>query len=94
MSWEFKISVAFGAVSDAWDKSELYYQKIVAFIDQINVILVLFMFKKTNVPENMLITFNHIFVACSVLVLVHLEHNYFLVVLSRPSLFCFHCLHL
>lgn len=68
----FKISVAFGAVSDAWDKSKLYYQKIVQFIDQISVTLVLFMFKKTNMLENMLITFNHIFVACSVLVILNI----------------------
>lgn len=69
----FKISVAFGAVSDAWDKSKLYYQKIVPFINQISVTLVLFMFKKTNMLENMLITFDHIFVVCSVLVLVILN---------------------
>lgn len=73
VNWGFKISVAFGVVSDTWDKSGLYYQKVVPFIDQISVTLVLLMFKKTKVPENMLITFNCIFVACSVLVLVILS---------------------
>lgn len=72
-NWGFKISVAFGAVSDAWDKSKLYYQKTVAFIDQISVTLVLFMFKKIHMSENILIAFNHTFVAWSVLVLVILN---------------------
>lgn len=27
VNWGVKISVAFGAISDAWDKCKLYYQK-------------------------------------------------------------------
>lgn len=72
-NWGFKICVAFSAVSNGWDKSKLYYQKIAAFIDQNSVTLVLFMFKMTHMPESILIAFNHIFVACSVLVLVNLS---------------------
>lgn len=37
------------------------------------VVLVLFTFKKTIIPQNMLIIFNHIFVACSFLVLVDMN---------------------
>lgn len=70
VNWGFKSNVALDIISDTWDKSKLSYQKIVEFISRM-CSLSAFMFKKTDIPWNVMI--NHGFVACDFLVSVDLN---------------------